>query len=129
MVTVRLKKVVAYARVSSESQIDNTSIEEQIKKIEAYCLSQDLELVKVFVDEGLSGSNTERESYNQMIEYITNKENEISGVVVLKADRIHRRLKNLLIMIEDVLEPNGIALLAYLKNLIHQRHKACSFYK
>ncbi|MFS0766984.1 recombinase family protein [Peribacillus phoenicis] len=112
MVTVKLKKVVAYARVSSESQIENTSIEEQIKKIEAYCISQDLELVKVFIDEGLSGSNTERSSYTEMIEYISNAENEVSGVVVLKADRIHRRLKNLLIMIEDVLEPNGIAFIS-----------------
>lgn len=112
MVTVKLKKVVAYARISSESQIDNTSIEEQVKKIEAYCISQDLELVNVFIDEGLSGSNIERSSYTEMIEYISKLENEVSGVVVLKADRIHRRLKNLLIMIEDILEPNGIAFIS-----------------
>ncbi|MGX8235638.1 recombinase family protein [Bacillus subtilis] len=112
MVEVKLKKVIAYARVSSESQIENTSIEEQLKKIQAYCISQDLELVNTFVDEGLSGSNTDRSSYTEMIEYISNAENEVSGVVVLKADRIHRRLKNLLIMIEDILEPNGIAFIS-----------------
>lgn len=110
--TIELKKVVAYARVSSESQIDNTSIEEQIKKINAYCISQDLELVQIFIDEGLSGSNTKRSSYTEMIEYISDMENKVSGVVVLKADRIHRRLKNLLIMIEDVLEPRAIAFIS-----------------
>lgn len=112
MVTVNLKKVVAYARISSESQVDNTSIEEQIRKIRAYCISQDLQLVKVFIDEGLSGSNIERKSYTEMIQYITDKKNEVTSVVVLKADRIHRRLKNLLIMIEDVLEPNGVAFIS-----------------
>ena len=107
-----MKKVVAYARVSSDSQIENTSIAEQIRKIEAYCISQDLELVKVFVDEGLSGSNTERGSYKDMIEYMKDKENDVSAVVVLKADRIHRKLHNLLNMINDVLEPNNIAFIS-----------------
>ncbi|WP_328250981.1 recombinase family protein, partial [Priestia megaterium] len=52
-----MKKVVGYVRVSSDSQIENTSIEEQIKRIEAYCISQEWELVEIFRDEGFSGSN------------------------------------------------------------------------
>jgi site-specific DNA recombinase len=111
MVTIKIQKVVAYCRVSSESQIDNTSIEEQRKKIEAYCVSQDLELVKIFVDEGISASDTKnRPGYNEMMEFIN--DNEISGIVVYKADRIHRRLKNLLILIEDELEPKQIAFIS-----------------
>ena len=81
MVTIKIQKVVAYCRVSSESQIDNTSIEEQRKKIEAYCVSQDLELVKIFVDEGISASDTKnRPGYNEMMEFIN--DNDISGIVV-----------------------------------------------
>lgn len=50
------------------------------------------------------------------MQYIEQKENEISGIVVLKADRIHRRLKNLLELIEDELEPKGIAFICVSEN-------------
>jgi len=112
MVDVKVQKVVAYCRVSSESQVDNTSIDEQRKKIEAYCISQDMELVQVFVDEGISASDTkDRKGYNDMMEYIESND-DITGIVVYKADRIHRRLKNLLILIEDELEPKKIAFIS-----------------
>ncbi len=37
-----MKKVVAYVRVSSQSQIENTSIETQIEKIELHCKLHDI---------------------------------------------------------------------------------------
>ncbi|WP_242772464.1 recombinase family protein [Brevibacillus parabrevis] len=113
---VNIKKVVGYARISSDSQIENTSIAEQVKKIEAYCISQGWELVKMFIDEGESGSTTERNGYIDMVQTIQQTENEISGIVVLKVDRIHRRLKNLLELIEDELEPKGIAFISVSEN-------------
>ena len=64
-------KVVGYVRVSSESQIENTSIVEQEERIQAYCKAQGWELIKIFRDEGLSGKQTEkRVGYNEMIEYV-----------------------------------------------------------
>ncbi|CAM3661961.1 recombinase family protein [Brevibacillus invocatus] len=47
-----------------------------------------------------------------MVQYILEPEHEIDGIVVLKADRIHRRLKHLLDLIEDELEPRGIAFIS-----------------
>ncbi|WP_420908702.1 recombinase family protein [Brevibacillus humidisoli] len=35
-------------------------LSEQINKIEAYCISQGWKLAKMFIDEGESGSTTER---------------------------------------------------------------------
>jgi DNA invertase Pin-like site-specific DNA recombinase len=116
MVQETIKKVVGYARISSDSQIGNTSIAEQVRKIEAYCISQGWELTKTFIDEGESGSTKERGGYRDMMQYIEQTENEISGIVVLKADRIHRRLKNLLELIEDELEPKGIAFISVSEN-------------
>jgi DNA invertase Pin-like site-specific DNA recombinase len=112
MVKTEIKRVVGYARISSDSQIENTSIPEQKERIEAYAKSQGWKLDRIFVDEGFTGSNDDRDGYKEMMEYIKDPDNEVSAIVVVKADRIHRRLKNLLILIEDVLEPNGIAFIS-----------------
>ena len=69
-----MKNVVAYVRVSSASQIENTSIETQIEKIELHCKLHDIEINKIFKDEGISAKDTEnRSSYNKMLEYILDK--------------------------------------------------------
>lgn len=91
-----MKKVVGYVRVSSDSQIENTSVEEQVKRIEAYCISQEWDLLEIFKDEGFSGSNTNRPGYKKMMEYLTNYKEELESVVVLKMDRAHRNQLNLL---------------------------------
>lgn len=111
------KKAVGYARVSSESQTENTSIELQIEKINDYCRLYDLELVNIFVDNGKTGSSVEcRDGYHNMIQYVTHADNDVNAIIVVKADRIHRRLKNLLIMIEDVLQPSGTAFISITEN-------------
>lgn len=111
MVKAMIKKAVGYCRVSSESQVDNTSIENQVEKIKDYCKLYNIELVKMFIDGGESGSGTDkRKAYNDMMDYV--KENNINGVIVYKADRIHRKLKNLLIMIEDILEPLNVGFIS-----------------
>lgn len=111
------QKAVGYARVSSDSQMDNTSIELQEEKIRDYCRLYDYGLTRFFIDNGRTGSNIEaREAYQEMIEYITDPENEVEAIITLKADRVHRKLKNLLIMIEDVLQPHGIAFISITEN-------------
>jgi len=112
-----IRRVVGYARVSSDSQRDNTSIEDQRRRIEAYCVSQGWDLAHMFIDDGETGSKTEsRDAYNAMIDFITNPNNGITAIVVLKADRIHRKLRNMLNMIEDVLEPAGVAFVSVSEN-------------
>ncbi|MDZ4991338.1 recombinase family protein, partial [Clostridium perfringens] len=91
-----MKKVVGYVRVSSDSQIENTSIEEQIKRIEAYCITQEWEIVEIFRDDGFSGSNINRPRYKKMMEYLADHKGELESVVVLKMDRAHRNQLNLL---------------------------------
>ncbi|WMJ81256.1 recombinase family protein [Clostridium sp. MB40-C1] len=111
MVNVRVKRAVGYVRVSSEGQIDNTSIGEQMEKIKLYCQLHNIELVKIFTDEGETGSKVDkRKGYNDMIGYIQN--NNIDAIIVNKIDRIHRSGKNLLIMVEDILEPLNIAFIS-----------------
>ncbi len=95
-----MKKVVGYLRISTASQIDNTSIEMQREKIELYCKLNNIELVNTYVDEGWSAKDSDRPSYNKMIEFVSNEENDVDTIIVYKADRIHRSLKNLMIMVD-----------------------------
>ena len=91
-----MKNVVGYVRISSVSQIDNTSIEVQIEKIEMYCSLHNLNLVKIYKDEGISAKNTDRVEYQAMIDFLSKKESGIDGIVVYKNDRLHRSLYDLL---------------------------------
>ena len=100
-----MKRAVSYMRVSTLTQIDNTSFEVQAEKIELHCKLHDIELVNVFKDEGISAKGFEaRDDYNRMIDFVSDKSNEIDMILVYKADRIHRSLKNLMIMIDFLQE-------------------------
>lgn len=102
-----MKRAVSYMRVSTLNQIDNTSFETQAEKIELHCKLHDIELVDVFKDEGISAKGFEtRDDYNRMIDFISDKDNKIDMVLVYKSDRIHRSLKNLMIMIDYLQEIN-----------------------
>ncbi len=112
-----IKSVIGYVRISSDSQKDNTSIAEQKKRIQAYCTSQGWKLKEIFIDEAKSGSKIdERVEYVKMLEIAQEKSNQVDAIVVFKSDRIHRHLKNLLIMIEDDLQPHDIAFISVSEN-------------
>ena len=79
----------------------------QREKIDLYCKLNNITLVQEFKDEGLSAKGIEsREQYKQMMEFIKDIDNGIDGILVYKADRIHRSLKNLMIMIDQLEEIN-----------------------
>lgn len=101
-----VKRAVSYCRISTASQIDNTSIETQDEKIELYCKLNDIEIVKKFCDEGFSAKSTNRKAYKEMLEFILDKENNIDTIIVMKSDRIHRSLKNLVDMMYNLQEKN-----------------------
>jgi site-specific DNA recombinase len=112
-----IKSVVGYVRISSDSQKDNTSVAEQKKRIQAYCTSQDWKLKEIFVDEAKSGSKIdERIEYAKLLRYAQDQSNQVDAIVVFKSDRIHRHLKNLLIMIEDDLQPHSVAFISVSEN-------------
>jgi site-specific DNA recombinase len=52
----QLQRAIAYCRVSSEEQADRGTIELQVGSIRAWCAAQGVELVEVFLDEGISGT-------------------------------------------------------------------------
>ena len=68
--SMRKRKVAAYARVSTNSEEQVTSYEAQVDYYTKYIQGRaDWEFVKVYTDEGITGTNTKhRDGFNEMIE-------------------------------------------------------------
>ena len=92
-------KAVAYTRVSSEKQVDNYSLAFQEKTLRNYADNNNLKLLKVFKEEGRSGTNTLRPAYKEMLDFID--KNDVNVILVHKLDRLHRDETN---MFDDLKE-------------------------
>lgn len=92
-------RCACYVRVSTENQLENYSIEEQISRLKAYCKAKDYVIVKIYTDGGYSGGNINRPALQQMLKDILSK--SIDSVVVYKLDRLSRSQKDTLNLIED----------------------------
>lgn len=102
-----MMKVIGYCRVSTEDQGKNSSIEHQIKSIRAFCESQDWELIAIFKDKA-SGKSFKRKGFKEMQEALVSKQADM--LLVYKLDRLSRSLKDILTLVEDVLNPLKIAI-------------------
>ena len=107
-------KAIFYARVSTDSQLDNTSIDNQVDRGKAYAISQGWILEKIFIDNGESGKTTNRSAFQEMLSYIHT--NPVNVILTFKLDRLFRSLKDLLIFIDDELDSLNIALQSVTEN-------------
>jgi len=94
-----MKRVACYVRVSTDNQIENYSIEEQTKRLQAYCKAKGWHIYKFYSDAGYSGGNTNRPALKQVLKDIDH--NLIDVVIVYKLDRLSRSQKDTLTLIED----------------------------
>lgn len=92
-------KGACYVRVSTDNQLENYSIDEQIERLKAYCKAKDIAIVKIYTDGGYSGGNMNRPALQQMLSDIEN--GGIDTVIVYKLDRLSRSQKDTLTLIED----------------------------
>ncbi|MFL0488311.1 recombinase family protein [Bacillus sp. AFS054943] len=90
------EKVVGYIRVSTEGQVrDGYSLAYQVEEIERYCNENNLELLRVYGDRGLSGAivdeeglTVERDGLQELLSDMAYK--QVSYVVVLNTSRLWR---------------------------------------
>lgn len=102
-----MTKAAGYIRVSTEEQSQHGySLEAQIEAVKKYCELQKWELVRIYRDDGYSGSSMERPGLQQLLEDVPL--GQFNVVVVWKLDRLSRNLKETLYLLDDVLEKNGI---------------------
>jgi DNA invertase Pin-like site-specific DNA recombinase len=87
-------RVVIYARVSTEEQIDGYSLDEQERICREYAASQDWKVLEVIRDEGFSGKNDRRRGYQKLMR-LTAK-GQVNGVVTHKIDRAYRNLHGMM---------------------------------
>jgi site-specific DNA recombinase len=83
-------KVVAYARVSSDSQDKDLSISAQLRAVREYAAKHGQEIVSEFVDEAESGRSASRPAFHEMIALAKTKAPPFEGILVWKLNRFAR---------------------------------------
>ena len=105
--TVKLpskKRVCAYARVSTASELQGESLENQITYYESLIKSNpEYEYVEVFADRGISGTTDNRLGFQRMIEAARNGKIDL---IITKS--ISRFARNTTVMLETVRELKSI---------------------
>jgi site-specific DNA recombinase len=93
-------KLIGYARVSSERQANNTSIDNQIERIELYSKCYSHELIEIVKEVKSAGNIEDRKLFREVIERVLNSK-EIEGLAVTKIDRAFRDLADLFNTVKD----------------------------
>jgi DNA invertase Pin-like site-specific DNA recombinase len=102
-------RAIGYVRVSTDEQArEGVSLAAQEARIRAYAVAKDLDLAEVLRDEGLSGKTLDRPGMQRLIAAC--QAGEVGAVVVVKLDRLTRRTRHLLALVEDLFLARGIEL-------------------
>ena len=87
-------RAVGYVRVSTEQQAtEGVSLEAQQVRIRAHCVSQDIELIDIVIDDGFSAKSLERPGIKRALAMLAS--NQANAIVVVKLDRLTRSVKDL----------------------------------
>jgi DNA invertase Pin-like site-specific DNA recombinase len=106
-----MQKAFAYLRVSGKGQIDGDGFTRQLAAIKKYAAAQDIKIMKVFRDEGVSGTK-ELENRPALLELMAALHaNGTKLVMVEKLDRLARDLMIQETIIRD-LQKNGFDLVS-----------------
>lgn len=94
-------KTAIYTRVSTTEQAnEGVSLEAQLNKLRAYCQLNNMEVVEIIEDAGISAKNTNRAGYKKLMSLIAAK--SIEAVVVYSLSRFSRSTKDTLEAIETM---------------------------
>lgn len=102
-------RVAIYCRVSTEEQSkDGVSLGAQEERCRALAFAKDWTVSQVYVDAGASGKSLERPALQRLIADVPHRPWDV--VVFWKLDRLSRRQRDILYLLEDVLTPANIGL-------------------
>ncbi len=94
-------KAALYIRVSTDKQAsEGTSLEVQEEKLRKFCGFQGWEVFQLYADKGISGKDTERPQFQELIKAANAKQFDV--VVVTKLDRFGRSLRDLINSIHEL---------------------------
>lgn len=102
-----MTRVIGYVRVSTEEQAKNgLSLKNQDWTIRTYAKLKKLGEVEVIADKGESGKSLKREGIQRLVSLC--ERGEISHLIVYRLDRLTRRTRDLLELVEDVFVVNKV---------------------
>ncbi len=93
MKTSTTRKAIIYVRVSSDEQVDGTSLEFQEAECRRYCERNSYEVVEVFREEGQSAKDlslNNRKEFLRAIEFCRKHNGQIHAFLVLRVNRFSR---------------------------------------
>jgi len=99
-----MKNVALYARVSSDLQAKEKTIESQISELKKQIINDGNFLVKEYIDDGYSGAQLDRPAMDQLRKDI--KTNIFETIYFLNADRIARDVTYQTIIVSEILKQN-----------------------
>lgn len=100
-------KAALYARVSTEDQAKNCSIPSQLESMHEFAVGHGFEVVKEFVDEGISGAVLGRPALSELRECA--RQSMVEAVIVYDPDRLSRKLVHLMVLVDEF-ERHGVEL-------------------
>ncbi|MCB9109617.1 MAG: recombinase family protein [Anaerolineales bacterium] len=92
-------RIAIYARVSSDTQAKEGTIESQIEALREYAKKHKYKIAYECLDDGYSGSNLDRPGLDELRDLM--QAGEIKGVLILSLDRLSRNQANQIILMEE----------------------------
>lgn len=92
-------RAITYERVSSDEQTNNYSIETQNEANRKYASKHSFEVVRDFVDSGISGSTLDRPALSELREFV--KSGQADLVIAYDLDRLSRNLAHLMVLLDE----------------------------
>lgn len=99
-------EAIGLIRCSTLHQVDGTSLENQTKRITAYCEAEGLKLVRIYEEAGISGLTTlsRRDALNEALDDVCRRK---CALVTLSLSRLSRSLRDSLAILERVEKSGG----------------------
>lgn len=109
-------KAAVYVRVSGDdSYVDtSSSIENQIKAIKDYCLTNNINIYKIYYDDGYSGKDMNRPAFKQLLNDL--HLDKFNTIIVKDLSRIGRSLIKVGEFVEEICPRNLIRFISILDN-------------
>ena len=104
----RIRRVGLYGRVSTEEQaLKGFSIEAQVDAMKEYCKKNNLKIVDVYLDEGISGAKPplKRPALKRLLEDV--EAGKIDMILFTKLDRWFRSVKEYF-KVQEILDDNKV---------------------
>ncbi|MCW1306063.1 MAG: recombinase family protein [Candidatus Parvarchaeota archaeon] len=97
-----MAKASIYIRVSTDEQVNGTSLEDQLERCLTFCKAHEYNIFQIYRDEGFSAKNLDRPGLQEALSHL----NDYDVLVFLKIDRLTRSMKDLTYLVQTFTEKN-----------------------